>query len=172
MEENSRLKKIIDLYVDKGLDDEYLHDEMVKAFANASPEEKKEGSKYLNWKLQEAKENGRDLKAEYPNKKGWILGFIVLIIVVVISIIVINNKDEQSNNSYNKNYTTNSSSSGSYYNTTNNSNYDNSIKHYCDASGCLNEGKYSLKRSDGTKEYYCYKHYKQMEEWAEMIMGY
>ena len=116
--------------------------------------------------------NGRDLKAEYPNKKGWILSFIVLIIVVAISIIVINNKDEQSNNSYNKNYTTNSSSSGSYYNTTNNSNYDNSIKNYCDASGCLNEGKYSLKRSDGTKEYYCYKHYKQMEEWAEMIMGY
>ena len=31
VEENSRLKKIIDLYVDKGLDDEYLHDEMVKA---------------------------------------------------------------------------------------------------------------------------------------------
>ena len=58
MEENSRLKKIIDLYVDKGLDNEYLHDEMVKAFVNASPEEKKEGSKYLNWKLQEAKENG------------------------------------------------------------------------------------------------------------------
>ena len=68
MEENSRLKKIIDLYVDKGLDDEYLHDEMVKAFANASPEEKKEGSKYLNWKLQEAKENGKMTYSDLATK--------------------------------------------------------------------------------------------------------
>ena len=56
------------------------------------------------------------------------------------------------------------------------SNYDNgsttSIRHYCEASDCLNEGTYSITRSDGKKEYYCYKHYKQMEEWAEMIMGY
>lgn len=172
MEENSRLKKIIDSYVDKGLDNEYLHDEMVKAFANASPEEKKEGSKYLNWKLQEAKENGRDIKAEYPNQKGFIVGFIVLVIVVGIGIAIFGSEDGQDNNSYNKNYATNSSTSGSYYNTNNNSSYNNSIKHYCDASGCFNEGEYSLKRSDGTKEYYCYTHYKQMEEWAEMLMGY
>ena len=165
MEENSKLKKIIDLYVDKGLNNEYLHDEIVKAFANASPEEKKEGSKYLNWRLHEVDKKS---KKGHPNKSVVVIIFIVLIIVIVSSIIAINN-----NNLYNNSHNTNSSGSGSYYNTTtNNSTYNNSIKHYCDASGCMNEGTYSLKRSDGSKEYYCYKHYKQMENWAEMIMGY
>lgn len=165
MEENSKLKKIIDLYVDKGLNNEYLHDEIVKAFANASPEEKKEGSKYLNWRLHEVDKKS---KKGHPNKSVVVIIFIVLIIVIVSSIIAINN-----NNLYNNSHNTNSSGSGSYYNTTtNNSTYNNSIKHYCDASGCMNDGTYSLKRSDGSKEYYCYKHYKQMENWAEMIMGY
>lgn len=165
MEENSKLKKIIDLYVDKGLNNEYLHDEMVKAFANASPEEKKEGSKYLNWRLHEVDKKS---KKGHPNKSVIVIIFIVLILVIVGSIIAINN-----NSLYNNSHSTNSSGSGSYYNTTtNNSTYNNSIKHYCDASGCMNEGTYSLKRSDGSKEYYCYKHYKQMENWAEMIMGY
>lgn len=165
MEENSKLKKIIDLYVDKGLNNEYLHDEMVKAFANASPKEKKEGSKYLNWRLHEVDKKS---KKGHPNKSVIVIIFIVLILVIVGSIIAINN-----NSLYNNSHSTNSSGSGSYYNTTtNNSTYNNSIKHYCDASGCMNEGTYSLKRSDGSKEYYCYKHYKQMENWAEMIMGY
>ena len=166
MEENSKLKKIIDLYVDKGLNNEYLHDEMVKAFANASPEEKKEGSKYLNWRLHEVDKKS---KKKHPKKLVVVITFIVLFLVIVGSIIAINNN----NNLYNNSHSTNSSGSGSYYNTTtNNSTYNNSIKHYCDASGCMNEGTYSLKRSYGSKEYYCYKHYKQMENWAEMIMGY
>ncbi len=117
-------------------------------------------------------ENRRELKAEDPNQKGFIVGFVVLVIAVIIAIAIFSSIDGQNNNSYNKNYATNSSTSGSYYNNTNNNSYTNSIKHYCDASGCFNEGKYSLKRSDGIKEYYCYTHYKQMEEWAEMLMGY
>ena len=104
MKENNRLKKIIDLYVDKGANNDYLHEEMLKTFNSVSKEEKEEGYQYLNWKLQEA--------------------------------------------------------------------YNGSIRHYCEASDCLNEGTYSITRSDGKKEYYCYKHYKQMEEWAEMVMGY
>ena len=66
MEENSRLKRIIDLYVDKGLENNDMHDKMVKAFANASQEEKQEGSEYLNWKLQEV---NRKEKSERKSKK-------------------------------------------------------------------------------------------------------
>lgn len=64
MEENSKLKRIIDLYVDKGLENNEMHDKMVKAFANASQEEKKEGSEYLNWKLQEANQKGKSEKKQ------------------------------------------------------------------------------------------------------------
>lgn len=43
--------------------------------------------------------------------------------------------------------------------------------HFCDASGCTDEGVYSINGTSG-KEYYCYKHYKQMEEWTDMIVNY
>ena len=126
-----------------------------------------------NSRLQETRKNEKDSKEENSKKIRWIFGIIALIIVVVISIIAIQGKEEQNNNLHNKNYISNSSSQNIYYNT-NSSNYNDSksIKHYCDASGCLNEGEYSIKRVGGKTEYYCYKHYKQMEDWAEMIMGY
>ncbi len=40
MKENNRLKKIIDLYVDKGANNDYLHEEMLKTFNSVSKEEK------------------------------------------------------------------------------------------------------------------------------------
>lgn len=46
MEENSRLKKIIDMYVDQGANNEYLHDEIIKTLNNASNEEKTKGYQY------------------------------------------------------------------------------------------------------------------------------
>lgn len=86
MEENSRLKRIIDLYVDKGLENNDMHDKMVKAFANASQEEKQEGSEYLNWKLQEVnrKEKSERKSKKYPKKIWWILSIVIVIIVLLI----------------------------------------------------------------------------------------
>lgn len=86
MEENSKLKRIIDLYVDKGLENNEMHDKMVKAFANASQEEKKEGSEYLNWKLQEANQKGKSEKKQkkYPKSIGWIFSIIIVVIVLLI----------------------------------------------------------------------------------------
>ena len=147
MKENNRLKKIIDLYVDKGANNDYLHEEMLKTFNSVSKEEKEEGYQYLNWKLQEAKGNGKN-----PKQINFMAIFIVVFIIASIIIIVLN----QSSSNYDNGSTT----------------YNGSIRHYCEASDCLNDGTYSITRSDGKKEYYCYKHYKQMEEWAEMIMGY
>lgn len=94
MKENSNLKRIIDLYVEEGLDNTYLHDEMIKAFNNALPEERKEGHEYLNWKMQEEKKKGRDFSNEMPKiQYRWIFIFILIIIVFVVIIININNND-------------------------------------------------------------------------------
>lgn len=75
-------------------------------------------------------------------------GSIVALIVLVIFIFIILNSDSDTTMSENsKNI------------------------HFCDASGCTDEGKYSINGTSG-KEYYCKKHYKQMEEWADMITNY
>lgn len=65
-----------------------------------------------------------------------------------------------------KNTTTNANSTKS----TNTNSYT-STTHYCDATGCTKKGTYTLDGTSGT-EYYCYEHYKQMEDIVKMITGY
>lgn len=141
MEENSRLKKIIDMYVDEGANNKELYKKILETFNEVSKKERDEGYKYLNCKLQEARKNGKIEK-----KSNFItLIFIVIFISASIIAIVFNYKTSKLNEN---------------------------IKHYCEASNCFNEGTYLITRDNGKKEYYCYKHYKQMEDWAEMILGY
>ena len=85
-----------------------------------------------------------------------------ILIVLFIAIAVIINSN---NNDYN------SSTYSTTYNTTYTDTSTKPVSHYCDASGCTKEGKYSINGTSG-REYYCYTHYKQMEAWAEMLMGY
>lgn len=154
MEENSKLKRIIDLYIENGEDDIYFRDEMVKAFNNALPEEKEEGYKYLNQKL---KEKNTDTKNEKFTKKI-IIGLIIILIAIIIACFFIDENEKVKTNS-----TVNTTTRNTVTNT--------KINHYCEASSCLNEGTYVLNREGGKKEYYCYKHYKQMEEWVEMMFN-
>mgnify|MGYP004503254145 CR=1 FL=1 len=72
--------------------------------------------------------------------------------------------------SYN-NTSYNSSINTSSYNTKSNST-STEKKHYCQASGCYSEGTYTIKGIGGKTEYYCYKHYKQMMDFAEKLMEY
>lgn len=48
------------------------------------------------------------------------------------------------------------------------SSYDNSvsksIEHYCEADGCYKEGTMPLEGFSGEIEYYCYTHYKELED--------
>jgi len=141
VEENSRLKKIIDMYVAEGANSKYLYEKMIKNLNEASREEREEGYKYLNCKLQESGKNVTTQK----NSNFITLIFIVIFISASVIAIVLNYKTSKLN--------------------------DN-IKHCCEASNCFNEGTYLITRDNGKKEYYCYKHYKQMEDWAEMIIGY
>lgn len=120
MEENSRLKKIIDLYVDKGQKNEYLHDEMIKAFNNASPEEKKEGYEYLNLRLKDAKENTKVGESKYSEKAG-IFIFLILIAIIVCIVIVTNNTKDKSSN-----YISSNSYSNTSYSKKSESNYSSS----------------------------------------------
>lgn len=108
MEENSRLKKIIDLYVDKGQKNKYLHDEMIKAFNNASPEEKKEGYKYLNLRLKDTKENTKVEESKYSEKTR-IFIFLILIAIIVFIVIVTNNSKDKSSNYISSIYYSNTS---------------------------------------------------------------
>lgn len=126
MEENSRLKRIIDLYVDKGLENNDMHDKMVKAFANASQEEKQEGSEYLNWKLQEVNRKGKSERKskKYPKKIWWILSIVIVIIVLLIYpikiVIAKNNISKEVVNSILKNVEyENYKIEGKYYNVLN-----------------------------------------------------
>lgn len=162
MDENSRLKKYIDLYIEAGADNEYLYDKLVKAFNNASPEENKEGHEYLNCRLQEQRKNGRYFSKEQSKNYKWIFG---LALTIIVAAIVVINLNDSSNYNTKSNYTSNYSSDS--IKNTNNS----STSCYCDASSCIKKGIYSIDGVSG-KEYYCYEHYKQMERWAEMIMGY
>ena len=166
MKENNKLKRIIDLYVESGEDNIYLRDEMIKAFNNALPEEKKEGYEYLNQKLEE--KNGKNKKL----KKVIIIVMSVLLIVILIVYFFIDEKESTqnimsvtTNNITTNNATTNNTSTN---NTTTNVT-TNKIKHYCEVSGCFSEGTYLINREGGKKEYYCYKHYKQMEKWVKMM---
>lgn len=84
--------------------------------------------------------------------------FISIIVVIVFIHIIVNN--------YNSNTLNSSSRSTNKITTTN-----TTITNYCAASGCSKKGTYSIDGTSG-KEYYCYEHYKQMEAWAEMFMGY
>lgn len=156
MKENNQLKRIIDLYVESGEDNIYLRDEMIKAFNNALPEEKKEGYEYLNQKLEE--KNGKNKKL----KKVIIIVMSVLLIVILIVYFSIDEKESTQNI---MSVTTNNTSTN---NTTTNVT-TNKIKHYCEVSGCFSEGTYLINREGGKKEYYCYKHYKQMEKWVKMM---
>lgn len=84
--------------------------------------------------------------------------FISTIVVIVFILIIVNN--------YNSNTLNSSSRSTNKITITN-----TTTTNYCAASGCSKKGTYSINETSG-KEYYCYEHYKQMEAWAEMLMGY
>ena len=75
-------------------------------------------------------------------------GPIVALIILVIFIFIILNSDSDTTTSK-----------------------DSKNTHFCDASGCTDEGTYSINGTSG-KEYYFYKHYKQMEKWADKITNY
>lgn len=155
MDENSKLKKIIDLYVNKGANNTYLHDEMEKMFEASSLEVKEEGHKYLSQKLKEAKDENAKQKKQKRDK--WI--FALILITILITGTAINLNIGKKNN---KNYFYNYSSNGSNTNTTS--------THYCQVSGCTNKAEYVIDGTGGKKEYYCYEHYKQMEEFVDTIM--
>lgn len=97
---------------------------------------------------------------------------IVLCSVFVLGIFMIGicifNKQEEDNSNYSSTYNSNYTKIETN-NTTENK--TENITHYCDASGCTKKGTYYLDGTSGD-EYYCYEHYKQMEQWAEMLMGY
>ena len=50
------------------------------------------------------------------------------------------------------------------YSDTNSSSSTSRIEHYCDASGCLNEGTYDVEGFSGQTEYYCSSHYQEMQD--------
>lgn len=159
MLKNGILKEKIDKYVDNGLHDKNCkryHEEMLEAFKNATEDEKIEGKKYLTWRLSENKYNKTNGICK------WIIGIVIVIIIIIGIMKMIINKNEEKSSTYNSDYNYTSD-----YNTNKTTRYT----HYCDASNCTNEGIYSFNGTSG-KEYYCYKHYKQMEAWAEMLMGY
>lgn len=120
MEENSRLKKIIDLCVDKGQKNKYLHDEMIRVFNNASPEEKKEGYEYLNLRLKDTKENTKVEESKYSEKTR-IFIFLILIAIIVFIVIVTNNSKDKSSNYISSIYYSNTS-----YSNKSESNYSSS----------------------------------------------
>ena len=86
-----------------------------------------------------------------------LISVILLAIIVIIFLMAISYKDDDGK---------------IYTNTTLNSSYDRGITHYCEVTGCMDEGTYKLDREGGKKEYYCYKHYKEMLEIVSQIMGY
>lgn len=119
-------------------------------------------------KGKKTEENKKDLKI--------VFAFLIILVVIVIMVICFLNNQEKTTSKntsiYTKNQTTTNTDTN--INTTNNNNIRNdtrSTSHYCDASGCTKKGTYSIDGTSG-KEYYCYEHYKQMEQWVEMIMGY
>lgn len=98
-----------------------------------------------------------------------IIAFISIFIIGIAILIAWNsNNDNSITSNYNSSYTDNKINN---YTSTNSNNTIEVKKHYCDASGCTKNGTYSIDGVSG-KEYYCYEHYKQMEAWAEMFMGY
>lgn len=46
---------------------------------------------------------------------------------------------------------------------------DQKTQHYCDASGCINEGTHSMIGISGQMEYYCDEHYQEMKDMLDMI---
>lgn len=114
---------------------------------------------------------GKRIEERNSSKLGVIIVgiLIVILIVIVFCIFIVEDKEVSKNTlNYNSSYTKNETNTG----------YDSNSKintktttHYCDASGCTKKGTYSINGTSG-KEYYCYEHYKQMEQWAEMLMGY
>lgn len=51
-------------------------------------------------------------------------------------------------------------------------NNTSSTIHYCEVTNCFEKGIYKLERSNGKTEYYCYKHYNQMVDIVNMLIGY
>lgn len=65
-------------------------------------------------------------------------------------------KDEGTSNNNSGNSTTSSSSSTTAHSKV--------IEHYCDADGCMNEGTKTLTGFSGKTEYYCQKHYDEIQD--------
>ncbi len=114
---------------------------------------------------------GKRIEERNSSKLGVIIVgiLIVILIVIVFCIFTVDDKEVSKNTSnYNSSYTKNETNTGYDSNSKTNT---KTTTHYCDASGCTKKGTYSINGTSG-KEYYCYEHYKQMEQWAEMLMGY
>lgn len=113
---------------------------------------------------------GKRAEENNENSKLAIVLFGILVIIIIAIVIGIFNEQEDSKYNYSSNYT--KTEINENINMDNNTRTDTeNISHYCDASGCTKKGTYSINGTSG-KEYYCYEHYKQMEQWAEMLMGY
>lgn len=93
MEENSRLKKIIDMYVDQGANNEYLHDEIIKTLNNASNEEKTKGYQYLNWRLSEIKRGDKE-NLNKRQREGYIIGIVIVILIIAFAVTKINTNNK------------------------------------------------------------------------------
>lgn len=142
--ENKKLKKIIDLYVENGANNPFLYDQMKRILEKVSEEEKNEGNEYLKARLNETLENEKsNIK---PNNMVKCFG----IIIIILFIFILSNINKKNN-----------------YN-----NERMEIQHYCEASGCMQIGTYKIKGITGKYEYYCYQHYKQLEENLKTILGY
>ena len=146
---NNGLKKIIDLYVEGGANNPVLYDQMQRMLERKSEKEKKEGIKYLNERLNEIQGGKDDGGENYKFKLNKRLKYlaIILIILFIFGFSQWNKKINYSNE-----YTT--------------------IEHYCEASGCTKSGALKIKGITGKDEYYCYEHYKQLEENLKIILGY
>lgn len=149
---NEELKKIIDLYVENGADNPFLYDQMQRILERVSEEEKNEGKEYLKVRLNEnlVKENKENNENTSSNIKRNNMTKYIVIIMIILFIFAFCNINKKNN--YNNEHI--------------------ETQHYCEVSGCMQVGTYKIKGITGKDEYYCYQHYKQLEENLKTILGY
>ena len=79
-----------------------------------------------------------------------------------------NSDSDDSGSSSSSSHNSDSSNSSSSYSGSS----SKTIEHYCEADGCYKEGTESIVGLNNTLEYYCYTHYKEMEDMVnDMVEG-
>ena len=95
----------------------------------------------------------------HKNKRLKIAGFFLSVMIVFAAVMSNNIKTDEKYEYDNQERQSNSNISAQ----------SKTIEHYCEAGGCYKEGTRSVTGFSGKAEYYCYDHYKEMQDNINMI---